>query len=155
VDDDTDPGPMATDDPKVQTAIESLFAERFGGAELAALREGFRQANPDRAAEAGKDRMMSRLAGLFREKRSLSESELAQLKDADLHAVLYERLRAREAVTDQRLQALARARGEAALAVLMAASAPAERISLLDVERVEAEEAEVPLKMDVKAVPAG
>lgn len=155
VDDDTDPGPMATDDPKVQAAIESLFAERFGGAELAALREGFRQANPDRAAEAGKDRMMSRLAGLFREKRSLSESELAQLKDADLHGVLYERLRAREVVTDQRLQALARARGEAALAVLMAAAAPAGRISLLDIERVEAGEAEVPLKMDVKAVPAG
>jgi uncharacterized protein involved in outer membrane biogenesis len=155
VDDETDPGPMATDEPGVQAALESLYAGRFGGAELAALREGFRQVNPERAAEAGKDRMMSRLAGLFREKRALSEAELAQLKDADLHAVLYDRLRAKEAVADERLRTLARARGEAALAVLLAAAAPAERISLLDIERVEAGDAEVPLKMDVQAVPGG
>lgn len=153
VDDESDPGPMATDEPKVQGVLENLFAERLGGAELAALREGFRQANPDRAAEAGKDKMMSRLAGLFREKRTLSESELGQLKDADLHTVLYERLRAKETVTDERLRALAMARGAAALAILKAAAAPAERVSLLDVERVEVDGAEVPLKMDLKAAP--
>jgi hypothetical protein len=152
-DDESDPGPMATDEPKVQVALESLFAERFGGAELAAMREGFRQANPDRAGEVGKDKMMSRLAGLFREQRTLGERELAQLRDADLHTVLYARLRAKEAVADERLQALAKARGEAALAVLKAAAAPADRVTLLDIERVEVEGAEVPLKMDVKVAP--
>jgi hypothetical protein len=153
VDDESDPGPMATDEPKVQAALEALFADRNGGAELAALREGFRQANPDRAAEVGKDKMMSRLAGVFREKRSLSESELAQLKDADLYAVLYERLRSKEAISDERLHALARARGDAAMAVLKAAAAPAERVTLLDIERIEVEGTEAPLKMDVKVAP--
>jgi uncharacterized protein involved in outer membrane biogenesis len=153
VDDESDPGPMATDEPNVQAALESLFAERFGSAELAALREGFRQANPDRAAEAGKDKMMSRLAGLFREKRALSESELAQLKDTDLHAVLYERLRAKEAVSDEKLRALAKARGDAAMAVLKAAAAPADRVTQLDIERIEVEGTEVPLKMDATTAP--
>ena len=153
VDDESDPGPMATDEPKVQAALETLFAERFGGAELAAMREGFRQANPDRAGEVGKDKMLSRLAGLFREQRTLGERELAQLKDADLHTVLYARLRAKEAVTDERLQALAKARGEAALAVLKAAAAPADRVTLLDIERVEVEGTEVPLKLDAKVAP--
>ncbi|MBI4998088.1 MAG: DUF748 domain-containing protein [Rhodocyclales bacterium] len=153
VDDESDPGPMASDDPKVQAALEDLFGERFGGAELAALREGFRLANPDRASEIGKDRMTARLAGLFRDKRTLSEGELAQLKDADLHKVLYARLSAQEAVTDERLRALAKSRGEAALAVLNAAAAPAGRVTLLDSERIEVEGAEVPLKMDAKVAP--
>jgi hypothetical protein len=152
VDDESDPGPMATDEPKVQAALESLFSERFGGAELAALRGGFRQVNPDRAAELGKDKPMARLAGLFRDNRTLSESELAQLKDADLHTVLYARLSAKEAVGDERLRTLAKARGEAAMAVLKAA-APTDRVTLLDIERIEVEGAEVPLKMDAKVAP--
>lgn len=151
-DESSDPGPMATDEPKVQAALESLFSERFGGAELAALREGFRQVNPDRAAELGKDKPMARLAGLFRDNRPLSESELAQLKDADLHALLYARLSAKEAVGDERLRTLAKARGEAAMAVLKAA-APTDRVTLLDIERIEVEGAEVPLKMDAKVAP--
>lgn len=153
VDDESDPGPMATDEPNVQAALENLFAERFGAAELAAVREGFRQANPDRAAEAGKDKMMSRLAGMFREKRTLDERELAQLRDADLHTVLYARLSAKEVVTDERLRALAKARGEAALAVFTAAAAPADRVTLLDIERVEIEGTEVPLRLDAQAAP--
>lgn len=151
VEDDSDPGPMATDDPKVQAALEALFAQRFGSGELAALREGFRQVNPERAAEAGKDKMMSRLAGLFREKQTLGESELARLKDADLHDVLYEKLRTRELVGDERLHSLARMRGEAALAALKAASAPPDRVSLLDIQQVDAATEGVPLKLEVKA----
>jgi hypothetical protein len=153
VEDDADPGPMATDDPKVQAALETLFAQRFGGGELAALREGFRQVNPERVAEAGKDKVMSRLAGLFREKQTLSESDLARLKGADLHVVLYEKLRDKETVSDDRLRALAKARGEAAMAVLKAASAPLNRIGLLDIQQVEAADSGVPLKMDVKTAP--
>jgi uncharacterized protein involved in outer membrane biogenesis len=153
VDDDADPGPMPLDDPKVQEALESLFSERLGSAELAVLREGFRQVNPERAAELGKDKPMSRLAGLFRDKRTLTANELAQLKDADLHAVIYARLSAKEAVSDERLRALATSRGTTAMAVLKAAAAPADRVSLLDIERVEVEGTEVPLKMDAKTAP--
>lgn len=153
VEDESDPGPMATDDPRVQEALEALFAQRFGGGALAALREGFRQANPERAAEAGKDKVMSRLAGLFRERQALSESDLARLKDADLHVVLYEKLRDKEVVGDERLRALAKARGEAAMAVLKAASAPADRISLREIQQVEAADDGVPLKLDVKTAP--
>lgn len=153
VEDEADPGPMATDEPKVQAALEALYTQRGGGAELTALREGFRQVNPERAAEAGKDKVMSRLAGLFREKQTLSESDLARLKDADLHVILYEKLRAKEVVSDERLRALAKLRGEAAMAVLKAASAPVDRISLLDIQQVEAADDGIPLKLDLTTAP--
>jgi hypothetical protein len=153
VDDDADPGPIVLGSPKTQAALETLFARRIGGGELAAFREGFRQANPERADSIGKDTAMSRLTGLFREKRTLSESDLARLKDADLYAVLYEKLRAQEIVSDERLQALAKTRGETALATLKAAGAPLQRISLGDGEQVEASGQEVPLKLDAKVAP--
>jgi hypothetical protein len=58
----------------VALAIDTASA-RFGSAELAALKEGFRNANPGQLEEGLTGKMMSRLTGLLRETRSLSEAE--------------------------------------------------------------------------------
>ena len=120
--------------------------------ELASLKEGFRKANPGQMEESTSGKMMSRLTGVFQKKRDLNEAELAQMKGADFHTLLYERLRAQEAVADETLRALAKTRGEAALAVLKSADAPADRASLLEPEKADADGAEVKLKMDLKPV---
>ncbi|MFA4970865.1 MAG: hypothetical protein WC540_14675, partial [Sulfuritalea sp.] len=107
---------------------ESLFADSFGSAELAALKEGFRSANPGQLEESMTGKVMSRLSGLMREKRSLSEDEVGRLKGADFYAVLFERLRAKQVVQGDALQALAVRRAEHALENLKAAGAPEARI---------------------------
>jgi uncharacterized protein involved in outer membrane biogenesis len=152
IDEHSDPGPVSTGQPEVQAALEDLFADRLGRGELAALKDGFRKANPGQLPESGAGRLLSRFTNAFRDKRDLSESEVAQLKGADFHFVLYERLRDKVAVGDDRLLALATARGEAALAELKAANAPSERITLLAPEKTEAAGNEVQLKLEVKPV---
>jgi hypothetical protein len=144
-----DPGPLSTRAPKVQAALETLFGDRFGGAELAALKEGFRSANPGQMEETMTGKMMSRLSGLLREKRSLGEAEVGQLKGADFHAVLFERLRAAEVVKDDAMQALALRRAEYALENLRAAGAPAARIRQGAAEKAEASGREIMLKLEV------
>ncbi|OIR00453.1 AsmA family protein [mine drainage metagenome] len=146
-----DPGPLAVHDPKVQAALEKLFAERFGAGELAALKQGFRQANPGQLKEGVAGKMMSALTGLLRQQRQLSAAEVAQLKGADFYTVLFGRLKERETVADERLLALARARGENAAAALKAAGAPADRLMLAAPEQVEAEGGDVPLKLALGA----
>ncbi|HEX8988363.1 MAG TPA: DUF748 domain-containing protein [Rhodocyclaceae bacterium] len=146
---DQDPGPLSTQDPKVRSAIEDLFADRFGGAELAALKDGYRKANPGQLPESTAGKVMSRLTNLIRQPRALGDEEIAQLKGADFYAVLFERLRAREPMPDERLQALAKSRGDFAANALKEAGAPPDRLSLGAPERVEAAEKEVPLKLDV------
>lgn len=156
-----DPGPLSTRSPKVQTALEQLYGERVGSGELAALKAGFRQANPGQMEEGMGGRMLSRLTSLVREQRTLGAEEVAQMKGADFHAVLFEQLRAREAVGDERLLALAKARGEGTLAALTAAGAPVERLTLAASEKAEASGREIPLKLvlgaaakNVSAAPA-
>lgn len=144
-----DPGPLSTRTPRVQAALESLFADRIGSAELSALKDGFRSANPGQLEESVAGRMMSRLSGLLREKRSLSESEVARLKGADFHAVLFERLRAQEPVEDGVLQALAVRRGEHALTNLKAAGAPEARIRTGAAGKGEAAGREALLKLEL------
>ena len=144
-----DPGPLSTRAPKVQSALENLFADRFGSAELAALKEGYRNANPGQMEESLTGRMMSRLSGLMREKRSLSEVEVGLLKGADFHAVLFERLRAKEAVKDDALQALAVRRADYALETLKAAGAPEARIRQGAAEKSEPEHRDVLLKLEL------
>ncbi|MCM2289730.1 MAG: DUF748 domain-containing protein [Sulfuritalea sp.] len=146
-----DPGPLTTRTPKVQAALESLYGDRFGSAELAALKEGFRKANPGQLEESLTGKMMSRLSGLMREPRSLSDSEVGQLKGADFYVVLFERMRAKETVKDDVLQALAERRAEHALEQLKAAAAPAERLSQAAVSKSEATGRDIPLKLDVGA----
>jgi hypothetical protein len=92
-------------------------------------------------------KMMSRLSGLVRPPRQLSESEVGALKGADFHDVIYQRLREKEVVADERLQQLAQARGEATLAVLKEAKAPADRVSVGAIEKLPGEDHEVALKL--------
>ena len=147
VEGDKDPGPISTRQPKIQTALENLYADRFGSGELAAVKEGFRQANPGQLVESTTGKVMSRLAGLLNEKPGLDEREVAQLKGADFHTVLYERLRSQQPVTEERLLTLANTRGEATAAALKAAGAPNERVSVLAAEKVTTEGRDVPVKL--------
>jgi hypothetical protein len=149
--DEHDPGPISTDQPKVQAALEDLYASRVGGGALAALKEGFRKANPGQLEESGTGKILSRLTNAFRSKQDLSEGEVAQLKGTDFHAVLYQRLRSREVVADERLLTLATARGAAALAELQGANAPAERVTLQAPMKIDATSNEVPLGMEAAA----
>ena len=144
-----DPGPISTQQPKLREALEALYKERFGAAALAALKEGFRAANPGQMEEGAAGRMISRLAGLLGERKTLDASEVAQLKGVDFHGLLFERLRAQESVAAERLLALARTRGEAALEVLGQAGLAPERMQLLPAEKGEDADGrfEVPLRM--------
>lgn len=146
-----DPGPLSSRQPKVQAALEALYGDRFGSADLAALKDGFRRANPGQLEESLTGKMMSRLSGLLREKKTLGEDEIARLKGADFHAELYERLRAAESVADDRLLELARKRGENAVALLGKAGVAAERLHLLPPEALAGTEAGVPLKLALEA----
>jgi len=155
-------GPLSTRSPGIQAALEGLYNERVGTTELAALKEGFRQANPGQLEQGAAGRMMSRLSGLIpqnqgralvREEKALGAQEVATLKGTDFHAVLFERLRERETVAEAQLLALARARGENTLASLKAAGAPPERLMLGSPEKVNSEGREVPLKLVLGAVP--
>jgi uncharacterized protein involved in outer membrane biogenesis len=144
-----DPGPLSTRAPKVQAALESLFADSFGSAELAALKDGFRSANPGQLEESMTGKMMSRLSSLMREKRSLSEAEVGRLKGADFYAVLFERLRAKQVVPDDALQALAVRRAEYALENLKAAGAPEARLRQGAAAKSETGGREILLKLEL------
>ncbi|MDP3512999.1 MAG: hypothetical protein Q8S20_09640, partial [Sulfuritalea sp.] len=144
-----DPGPVALRQPQIQAALEDLFAERFGKAELAGLKQGFRGANPGQLEESLGGKVMSRLGGLMNPPRALSADEVGALKGADFHAVLYQRLRDKEVLPDDRLYQLAQARGEAALATLKEAGAPAARVMLGEPGKHEGNEREVPLKLSL------
>jgi hypothetical protein len=134
-----DPGPISTQQPKIREALETLYKERVGAADLAALKEGFRSANPGQLEESITGKVMSRLSGLLREKKTLSESEVASLKGGDFYGVLFERLRALEKIPDERLQDLAQKRGEGVVEILKAAGVAPERLQLLAPEKGKAE----------------
>jgi len=144
-----DPGPLSTRQPKIQAALESLFGERFGGGELAALKDGYRRANPGQLEESAAGKMVSRLASLVREQRTLGEGEVAKLKGADFHAELFLRLRERETVGDDRLVDLGKQRGEFVVSGLRSAGGPAERVELGAPERLEGDSTarDVPVKI--------
>jgi len=141
------PGPLSTGSPKVQAALESLYAERIGGGQLAALKQSFRKANPDQPEQGAGGKLMSRLSGLMREESASGEQEVTHLQGADFHAILFERLTASETVTDTQFMALAKARGEHAAASLKAAGAPAERLTIGLPEKVDGHGREVALKV--------
>jgi len=147
------PGPLSTGSPKIRDALESLFSDRIGSAELAALKEGFRKANPGQLKESVSEKMISGLSGFFRKKRTLKEHDAAQLKGADFYLVLFRRLREKEPVSDEALQSLGKARGENIYAALQAAGAPADRLLLAPPEKVESDTQGVPAKLDLGAVP--
>lgn len=144
-----DPGPLSTRTPKVQAALEALFAEHFGDTELSVLKDGFRSANPGQLEQSLTGRMMSSLSGLLKEKRGLGEAEIARLKGADFHALLFEKLKANAQVNDAALQALAVRRAEHAREKLKAAGAPAARIRLGAVEKSEVAGRDILLKLEI------
>lgn len=150
-----DPGPISLRQPKIQAALEALYAERVGKSELAALKEGFRNANPGQLEEGVGDKVMSRLTGLLREKKTLNEDEVAQLKGADFYAVLFERLRGKEQVGDDILLTLAQARGTNTLEILKANGVAPERLRLLPPEKGESTGDGVPVKLSLEADKAG
>lgn len=149
-----DPGPISTQQPKVQEALEALYKERVGAADLAALKEGFRAANPGQLPESMAGKMVSRLSGLLREKKTLAADEVEKLKGGDFYGILFERLRALETILAERLQALAQARGEGVVEVLKGAGVAAERVRLQPPEAAKPEEGtggEIPLRLGLEA----
>jgi hypothetical protein len=146
-----DPGALSTRQPKVRDALEVLYRTRVGAAELAALKEGFRRANPGQLEESAAGRMLSRLSGLLHEKKTLSADEQAQLKGADFHALLFDRLHERETVDDERLLALARARGATVIDALAAAGIAPARLQALPPEHLAEAPPAVPLRLDFAA----
>jgi len=144
---DGDPGPISTRQPKIQSALENIFSDRFGRGELTAVKEGFRKANPGQLEESNTGKIMSRLSGMFIEKRSLNEQEVTQLKGVDFYVVLFARLRDKVIVDNERLLTLATARGEFTSTTLKAAGAPADRLAVLAAEKVETEGRDVPIKL--------
>ena len=148
-----DPGPLTTQQPRMQAALEALYAKRIGEADLAALKEGFRAANPGQLPQSTGGKMLSRLTGLWKEKKPLSAGEIEQLKGADFHALLFERLRDAEVVGDDALVALATARATGAVEQLKALGVKAERIDVKPPEKGEADgkSGAIPLKLELGA----
>lgn len=144
-----DPGPLSTHDARVQSALEALYSERFGDADLASLRAGYRQANPGQQDEGLAGRMLSRISGAFRSVRPLDPAEVAKLQGADFHAVLFDRLREHEPVADDVLVALARQRAQSVIAVLEGAGVVASRLGQDDPAQVDVSAAPVPLGLSL------
>lgn len=149
-----DPGLLSPDQAPVKPVLEDLYSERFGRGALDAMKDAFRGANPGALPESTSGKVMSAITGIFSAKPMISEAETAKMKGGNFHAVLYQKLRDGEAVTDAALQALANARGKEIMTLLANAKAPLERISLQAPEKVEAKDKAVPLKMDMSATAA-
>lgn len=148
-DDTSDPGPLSTTSPQVQQALEQLYAERVGKDGLAALKEGFRQANPGELEPGTAERMRAGLRRLIHKPEALDAATIAQLQGADFHAVLYERLQAGIEVNDQQLQALAERRVTAMQDVLSAAEVPAERLQITQPTVGKQDGREVAIRMEL------
>ena len=145
-----DPGPLAMEQPKIQSALEKLFSDKLGGAELAAYKTAFRKANPGKLGEGMASKLASSLTGLFQEKRVLDERQISGMKGADFYTLLFNRLRDQVPVSDDSLQSLASARAGAIDAALKSAGVPAERLSTLAVEKTAASGQDVPIKLILK-----
>lgn len=146
---DEDAGPISTAHPKAQTALEALYAARFGKDDWQTLQARWYQANPEKKREGGVGKMLSHLNGLLRPEAPLSEADLGALKGADLHAMLYARLLDQEAVGDATLQALAERRARAIVGGLVQAGAPSERVHAAAIVAFQGEGKEVPAKLEL------
>jgi hypothetical protein len=149
---DEDPGPISTSNAKARAALETLYATRFGEAEWKVLNGKWLQANPEQKKESAAGKMVSRLKNLFKPEEPLSAEDLSQLKDVDLHGLLYRRLLEKETVSDETLAKLAMRRGQAVVDGLKALDAPVERVTLGETSRFEGEGREVPAKLELGVV---
>ena len=146
-----DPGPLSTHNAKVQAAIEALFVESRSSAELAALQDGYRLANPGKLELSAAKMAMGKLTSLFREKKTLSESEIVKLKGTDFYSVLFERMRTDLAIEEKVLLQLADHRGHATMDALTRAGVPADRIQIQPSAKIVTEEKHVPVQLTLGA----
>jgi hypothetical protein len=124
-------GPISTADPKARTALEQLYKTRFGARAFEELQAQFAQANPKPPPTDAAGRLLSRVGSLFEAKRApLSAQEAAQLKGANLHALLVQRLLEAEPVGDDQLLALGTSRAQAIQRELAARGVATERIQI-------------------------
>lgn len=149
-----DPGLLTPDQPQVQGALEGLYASRFGNGALAGVKQAFRKANPGQLPQSTGGEVISVLTGLLGTKPSYTDPEIAAMKGAHFHALLYQKLRDTEVVPDTELLGLAAARSGAVLSGLGGAKAPMGRIALRPAEKVDAADKAVPLKIDIGAAAA-
>jgi hypothetical protein len=146
---DEDPGPISTANPKARAGLEALYAARFGETQWKTLNGKWLQANPDKKQESAAGKMVSRLKNLFKPEEPLSAEDLGQLKGADLHALLYQRLLDKEAVDNAVLVKLAQSRGQAVVDALVALGTPADRVKSGIATKFEGEGREVPAKLEL------
>lgn len=146
---DEDAGPISTTNPKAQTALETLYAARFGEENWQTMRGKWLQANPEKRQEGGAGKMLSRLNGLLRPEAPLSDSDLEALKGTNLHALLYARLLDWETVGDEALRVLAEQRAKAVVEGLVQAGAPSARVHAAAITAFKGEGREVPAKLEL------
>ncbi|MDO9226348.1 MAG: DUF748 domain-containing protein [Pseudomonadota bacterium] len=146
---DEDAGPISTTNTKARTALELLYASRFGEQDWKTLQTRWLQANPEKAREAGMGRMLSRLQGLPKTEAPLAEADGNALKGSDLYAMLYARLLEQESVGDDALRQLAERRTRAIIEGLVQAGAPRERLQAAAISDYQGEGKEVPVKLEL------
>ena len=124
-------GAVDTGDPPVRAAIEALYGKRFGAQALQQMQARHQQANPAAPPADAAGRMAARVGNLFKATPPpLSEEEAAQLKGADLHVRLFERLRDAETVSDEQLRALGASRAQSVSRELIADGVASDRIEV-------------------------
>lgn len=152
--DASDPGPLSTTSPAVQQALEKLYAERLGKERLAALKAGFRAANPGQLEATTTERLLSRLSTLVHEPQPLDAQAIARLAGADFHGVLFAELASQVTIADERLHSLAQRRAQAVQQGLVEAGVGLERLPLMDPRQVEVAGNEVPMAMELQPAAA-
>ena len=147
-----DPGPLAFSSESTQQAIEAVFEQRFGSGELASLKTGFRQANPDKLEQGLASQAFGQIANLFKETRELSAKEVESLKGQRFHEVLAQKLQDSEQVSTEVLEQLGAQRGQTIYTSLTQAGVDASRIQLDPPKETKAEDDNtVPVALGVTA----
>lgn len=135
-----DPGPLAFSSESTQQAIEAVFEKRFGAGELASLKTGFRQANPDKLEQSVAGQALGQIANLFKETRELSAKEVESLKGQRFHDVLAQKLQNSEDVSEEVLRQLGTQRGQTIFNSLTQAGVDASRLQLEPPKATKAED---------------
>jgi outer membrane protein OmpA-like peptidoglycan-associated protein len=147
------PGPVSTTQPRVQQALEALFAKAFGRGALETLRSQHQQANPPPAgSDAAKPALGSRISKLFKPAdKPLNDDEKAKLQGTDLYALMKQRLLEQTPADDAELAALASRRAEAIRLRVVSHGVPAERVQVGPPGPQAAGDANVRAKLDIAA----
>jgi hypothetical protein len=110
-----------------------LYVKRFGAPALQQMQARHQQANPAPPPADAAGRVAARLGNLFKATPPpLSAEEASQLKGADLHARLLERLRDAETVSNEQLRALGASRAQSISRELIADGVASDRIEMAE-----------------------